>query len=135
MGKALEVVRQFYCLLAAGDGPGALKLLDPEIEWTEAERTPYFIGTMRGVSAVVTGLLQPLQRDFESFQTIPREFITEGDRVVAFGNYSGLTRRFGRTMSAPFVHYWTVSNGRLHRFIQYTDSTPWNEALGAPRDV
>jgi ketosteroid isomerase-like protein len=32
-------------------------------------------------------------------------------------------------MLAPFVHVWTVADGRLRRFVQYTDSTAWNEAL------
>jgi uncharacterized protein len=135
MGEALQVVRQFYSLFAVRDEPQAIELLDPEIEWTEAERTPYFIGTMRGVTAVVTGLFEPLQRDFKEFQTVPREFITEGDRVVAFGDYFGLTKRLDRAMSTPFVHCWTVSNGRLRQFIQYTDSAPWNTALAAHHDV
>ena len=42
---ALLTVQRFYSLLAAGDGAGALGLLDPDIDWTEAERTPYFVGT------------------------------------------------------------------------------------------
>ncbi|WP_158800711.1 nuclear transport factor 2 family protein [Acidisoma sp. L85] len=121
MGEALQVVREFYSLPAVGDEPQAIKLLDPEIEWTEAERTPYFNGTLRGVTALVTAvatrLFEPMQRDFKEFRTVPGEFITEGDRVVAFGNYFGLTKRFDRTMSAPFVHCWTVSDGRLRQLI------------------
>lgn len=134
MSDALPVVQRFYALLAAGDGAGALGLLDPDIEWTEAERTPYFAGTMRGIDAVVSGLFVPLGRDFDNFTTVPHEFVAEGERVIAFGAYSGFAKRFGRTMSAPLVHSWTVSNGRLRRFLQYTDSAPWNEALAAPHD-
>ena len=129
---ALLTVQRFYSLLAAGDGAGALGLLDREIEWTEAERTPYFVGTMSGIDAVVTGLFEPLGKDFDNFTTVPHDFVTDGRRVVAFGNYSGFAKKSARTMSAPFVHLWTVSNGGLCRFIQYTDSAPWNEALAAP---
>jgi ketosteroid isomerase-like protein len=135
MDDALPVVQRFYSLLTQSDGAGALELLDPDIEWTEAERTPYFEGTMRGIDAVVSGLFEPLRRDFDNFTTIPHEFVTEKEHVVAFGRYSGLAKKSRRTLSAPFVHLWTVSNGRLRRFIQYTDSTPWQEALAAPRDV
>jgi uncharacterized protein len=130
--QALLVVRRFYSLLAAEDTAGALGLLDPDIEWTEAERTPYYAGTMNGIDAVVSGLFDPLGRDFDNFTTLPHDFVTDGGRVVAFGNYSGFAKKSGRTLSAPFVHLWTVSNGRLRRFIQYTDSTPWNEALATP---
>jgi uncharacterized protein len=127
--SALSVVHRFYALLAKGDLPGALGLLDPAIERTEAERTPYFSGLMRGVDAVVAGLFEPLGRDFDNFSTVPDEFITDGERVVSIGRYSGIMKSTGRTMSAPFVHVWTVADGRLRRFVQYTDSAAWNEAL------
>ena len=54
---ALTTVKHFYTLLAAGDPAAALQLLDPAIEWTEVERTPYYAGTMRGVDAVICGPL------------------------------------------------------------------------------
>ncbi len=126
---ALATVKLFYSLLASGDNAAALRLLDPEIEWTEAEGTPYFAGTMRGPDAVIAGLFVPLARDFDNFTTNPSDFVAEGPRVVSMGRYSGTARRSGRTMSAPFVHVWTVSNGLLRRFVQFTDSAPWNEAL------
>jgi ketosteroid isomerase-like protein len=126
----LSVVQSFYDLLAKGDVPDALGMLDPDIEWTEAERTPNFSGTMKGVDAVVSGLFAPLGRDFKTFITAPHEFVTDGERVVSFGRYSGVAKSTDRLMSAPFVHVWTVSNNRLRRFLQYTDSASWNEALG-----
>jgi hypothetical protein len=52
----LATVKLFYSLLASGDSSPALHLLDPEIERTEAERTRYFAGTMRGPDAVIAGL-------------------------------------------------------------------------------
>jgi uncharacterized protein len=125
----MATVKKFYSLLASGNSEGALGLLDPEIEWTEAERTPYYTGTMRGVDAVIAGLFVPLARDFDNFTTTPSDFISDGTRVVSVGRYSGLSKRNGRTMSAPFVHVWTVSDGRLRRFEQFTDSAPWNEAV------
>jgi uncharacterized protein len=78
---------------------------------------------------VVAGLFEPLGRDFDSFTTVPDDFITDGERVVSIGRYSGITKSTGRTMSAPFVHVWTVADGRLRRFVQYTDSAAWNEAF------
>jgi ketosteroid isomerase-like protein len=87
---------------------------------------------MRGVEAVVAGLFSPLNRDFSEFRTMPLEFVAENDRVVVFGNYGGVARSSGLTMSAPFVHSWTVSNGRTRTFFQYTDSAVWNEPLDSP---
>ncbi len=124
MDDVLALVQCFYSLLAEDDAPGALGLLDPAIEWTEAERTPYFAGTMHGVDAVVSQLFEPLNADFDDFSTVPNEFVTEGPRVVAFGTYAGIVKKSRRPMTGPFVHFWTASDGRLRRFRQYTDSAP-----------
>jgi predicted SnoaL-like aldol condensation-catalyzing enzyme/ketosteroid isomerase-like protein len=125
-------VERFYACLAAGDRAGALGLLDPGIEWTEAESTPYFRGTLRGVDAIVSGLFGPLAHDFTAFAAMPHEFVHDGNRVVVFGRYSGVAKNFERALSAPFVHSWTLADGRLRRFVQYTDSAAWNEALLGP---
>jgi uncharacterized protein len=84
---------------------------------------------MIGPDAVIAGLFAPLARDFENFTTTPSGFVTERDRVVSFGRYEGISKCSGGLMSAPVVHLWTVSNGRLRRFVQFTDSAPWNEAI------
>jgi uncharacterized protein len=125
----LTTVKRFYGLLASGDSAAALTLLHPDIEWTEAERTPYFAGTMRGVDAVVAGLFEPLAHDFQDFTTAPSDFLHDGSRVASFGRYSGMAKSTGRPVSAPFVHLWTVEDGRLRGFTQFTDSAAWNEAL------
>ena len=88
----LATVKLFYFLLSAGDSSGALQLLDRDIEWTEAERTPYFAGTMTGPDAVIAGLFAPLARDFDDFTTTPSDFVTERDRVVSFGRYKGVRK-------------------------------------------
>jgi uncharacterized protein len=129
MSDGLKVVQQFYALLAAGNVPAALGLLDPDVEWTEAERTPYYAGTLHGVEAIVAKVLQPIGEDFDNFAATPADFIAQGDRVAAFGTYSGVAKITGLSLEVPFVHAWTVANGRLQRFVQYTDSAGWNHAL------
>ena len=60
MSQALEIAQAFYASLAKGDVSGALALLDPAVEWTEAERSPYFAGTLRGPDTVVEKVLAPV---------------------------------------------------------------------------
>ncbi len=130
MGDALAIVRTFYSSLAEGDAPAAFALLDPHIEWTEAERSPYYAGTLHSPDAVLATVFQPIGAAFDNFVAAPSEFVAEGDRVVSFGIYSGVAKGTGRVLNAPFVHSWTVVDGRLRRFAQYTDSAAWKEALG-----
>ena len=127
--EGVAVVRRFYEALGRGDAPTAVSLLGPVLDWTEAERFPYYGGTWRTPEAVVQGLLAPLQRDWEEFSARPESFLVEGERVVALGAYGGRYRRTGRSMAAPFAHVWTVCGGRIVGFVQYTDTAKVLEAL------
>jgi len=100
-----------------------------QVEWTEAERFPYYGGTWHGPQAVLDNLLKPLSGDWEGFSVKPHEFIAEGDRVVSLGTYSGTFKKTGRTFSAAFAHVWSVRDGKLTRFNMHTDTAKVLEAV------
>jgi ketosteroid isomerase-like protein len=129
MSSSVDTVHLFYDALGRGDVSAVLALMDPQIEWTEAERFPYFSGTWRGPDTVLSNLLVPLSRDWESFSARAEDFISDGERVVSLGTYSGTYRKTGRSFSASFAHVWTVRGGKLTRFQMYTDTAKVLEAL------
>jgi uncharacterized protein len=129
MTTPIETVRRFYDALSHGDVPALLALLDPAIEWTEAERFPYYGGTWHGPQAVVDNLLVPLSKDWDGFSATAHEFVAQGDRVVSLGTYSGKFRKTGRSFSAAFAHIWTVRGDKLARFDMHTDTAKVLEAL------
>ena len=128
MTTTLDTVRGFYNNLAKGDVPAVLALLDPAIEWTEAERFPYYGGTWRGPEAIVKGLFEPLGRDWASFAVNAESFVTEGDQVISLGRYVGTHKGTRRPVTAPFAHHWRVRAGRIVSFVQYTDTAKVLEA-------
>jgi hypothetical protein len=129
MNTAVNPIRHFYDALAAGDVPRVLSLLAAELEWTEAERFPYYGGTWRTPQAVLEGLFMRINQDWERFEARPDGFVAEGDQVVSFGAYAGKHKRSGRLMNSPFAHHWTVRGGKITGFVQYTDTAKVLEAL------
>ena len=129
MNTPLKLVQKFYAALSTGDISTLLTVLDPDLEWTEAERFPYYGGTWRSPQAVIDNLLLPLGRDWEGFSAKVDDFIAQDNRVVSFGTYSGTYRQTGHFMSSPFAHLWTAREGRLSHFTQYTDTAKVLEAL------
>jgi ketosteroid isomerase-like protein len=129
MSTPVAVVRRFYEALAHGDVSTILSLLDAQVEWTEAERFPYFGGTWHGPQAVIDNLLVPLSNDWDGFSAKTHEFISEGDRVVSLGTYSGTFKKSGRSFSATFAHIWTVRAEKLARFTMHTDTAKVLEAM------
>jgi len=125
----LDLVRAFYAAIAGGDVPTVLSLLHPDLEWTEAEGFPYYSGTWRRPEDVVEKLLAPLMRDWERFAATPNEFVSDGDRIISLGTYSGKSKATGKIMRAPFAHAWQIADSKLRRFDMYTDTLLVQHAL------
>ncbi len=117
------VVESVYTLFAAGDVDGFVALMAPDIVWNEAEGNPYAdLNPYIGPEAVVTGLFARLLSDWENFTATPNELVVEGDRVVVFGRYGQTWPATGQVLDIPFVHSWTVQDGQLVAFDQFTDT-------------
>jgi uncharacterized protein len=129
MTSPIEIVRRFYDALGRGDVPGVLATLNDNVEWTEAERFPYYTGTWHGPQAVLDNLLVRMANDWDGFAATPSDFIADGDRIVALGTYTGAFKKTGRRISAPFAHVWRVSDETLAKFVQYTDTAKILDAL------
>ena len=114
-----DVVRAFYDRLAAGDAPGALGLMAPDIQWTTMW---HYRVDGRGPAAVAEGLLKPLMAEWISVSLIPTEFITEGRTVVSLGDFKGVHGVAGKTSEARYAHVWTISDGKIATFRQYIDT-------------
>ncbi|HZT60935.1 MAG TPA: nuclear transport factor 2 family protein [Pyrinomonadaceae bacterium] len=121
MNKNSEIIRGVYAAFADGDVPRVLGALDGDVRWTEAEGFPYG-GTYVGPDAVLANVFAKLGSEWEGFKAVPHTFVAEGDTVVALGEYEGTYKATGRRFSAPFAHVWTLRDGKVARFQQYTDT-------------
>jgi uncharacterized protein len=129
MSNPIEIVKSFYTALDRGDISSALATLHDELEWTEAERAPYYTGTWHSPQEVCEKLFVPLLRDWEGFSVTAHDFIASGERVVSLGAYFGTFKATRKAMTAPFAHAWIVRGDRISRFIQYTDTIKIREAM------
>jgi uncharacterized protein len=129
MTSPVEIVQRFYDALERGDAGGALMTLDNEVEWTEAERFPYYTGTWYGPQAVFENLLLRIANDWDDFAATPSDFIANGDRIVALGTYTGRYKKTGRDISVPYAHVWTVRGETILKFVQYTDTAKILDAI------
>ena len=127
----VDLVRGLYGAFAKGDVPTVLSSFDPEIEWNEAEnfiyadRNPYI-----GPSAVLEGVFMRLGTEWENYSVAPEQFLDAGERVVVLGRYSGTYRSTGNGVRAQFAHVWTVRDGKIAQFQQYTDTAQFMRAVG-----
>lgn len=128
MTEPVEIVRSFYEKLKAGDALGALALMAPDIEWITMW---HYKVDGRGPERVAEGLFKPLMAEWTSFALVPTDFIANGDTVVSLGDFTGVHGTTGKHADARYAHVWTVSNGLVTRFRQYTDTLAIAEARRA----
>ena len=128
MADITDTIRGAYDAFAKGDVPAVLAVLDPQVSWTEADGFPY-AGTYDGPDAVLQNVFMKLGTEWDGYAAVPSTFITEGDTVVALGEYSGTYKASGKSFKAPFAHVWKFNNGKAVSFNQYTDTVLVQQAL------
>lgn len=127
-----EIVRLAYEAHANRDVAAAISALAPNVEWHQAEnfiyadRSPYV-----GPKAMLEGLFARFDAEWENFKTVANELLDAGDKVVALGYYSGTYKKTGQPVHAQFAHVWTLRDGKVVKFEQYTDTAQFARAVSA----
>ncbi|MDT8439896.1 MAG: nuclear transport factor 2 family protein [Wenzhouxiangellaceae bacterium] len=125
------VVETVYSAFAQGDMEAFAGLMAPDIVWNEAEGNPYAdLNPYIGPEAVMSGLMARFVSEWEDISVTPHEYVVEDDRVVVFGRYGETWKATGKKLDVPFVHSWTVNDGQLVAFQQYTDTAALVETMG-----
>ena len=107
-----------------------------EIQRDEANAgTTITVGSKNFTEQIVLGEIYAQALEAAGYQVEKK--LNLGSEVVAFGVYSGTYTATGRFMRARFVHHWTVVDGKVVRFEQYTrggEIVVWLIPPGEPLD-
>lgn len=126
----LRIIRGMYQGFARGDFGAVLAPCDAQVEWYEAENFIYADGSPYiGPQAVLEGVFKRVAAEWDGFVVEPERFLDAGDTIVTHGYYSGTFRSTGRSVRAQFAHFFTLRDGRLVRFLQFTDTAQFLEAV------
>lgn len=117
-----QIVKQAYDNFKSGDIEAVLSLVSEDADWRlpKVENMPQ-TGQRRGLEQITEffSLLAETQ-EFSEFE--PREFVAQGDRVVALGHYAWKAKETGRSFESDFVHVFTVRNSKITGFDEYFDT-------------
>ena len=115
------VIERLYQAFAAGDLDTVFGLIDPDVEWIEADGIPYS-GVFKGHDAILNGVFAKIGAEWDNFTAKVEQYIDAGNIVVTLGLDSGTFKATGKQMSAPTASVWTIKNGRVVKFRQYIDT-------------
>jgi uncharacterized protein len=125
----VEIARRSYVAFEADDMDAVLADMHDEIVWEQAQGLPHG-GVYHGLAEVRRNVFEPLDAEWWSeFHAVPHQFVDGGDEIVVIGRYTGRAKETGRELDVPFVHVWTLADGKAVRFRQFLDTAGWNTAL------
>jgi ketosteroid isomerase-like protein len=131
----VQLLKEAYAAFNSGDIPAVVAVMNPAIEWHEPGLRGYpppgGDRVYLGPQSVVKSVFAALPVAWDDFAIVPEEFLGSGERVAVVGRCSAIARDSGRHLNVPFVHVWTVRDGTLCRFQDYTDTAKVLQALGA----
>ncbi|WP_081884989.1 nuclear transport factor 2 family protein [Paraburkholderia kururiensis] len=92
MTTNLDIIRATYEGSSEENGKNLLSVLAPDAAWTEAAGFPY-AGTYVGPGQIISGVSQRLGTEWDGYNAKVHTYPADGDRVAAFGGYSGTYRK------------------------------------------
>lgn len=118
----IAVIQQIFACFGKGDVPGILHTLAADVRWNilPAPNVPW-TGLRHG-QAGATEFFTVLEANEVPTQFEPREFIAQGDKVVAHVQYAARVKATGREYTTYLIQIWTVQNGKVTAIDQYTDT-------------
>jgi ketosteroid isomerase-like protein len=128
MKSPLEIIKATYEGPSEENGKNLLEVLAPNATWTEAAGFPY-AGTYTGAEDIVANVFHRLGTEWTGYQAKVHTYLADGDRVAAFGVYSGTYNATGKYMTATFAHLYQLKDGKILSMEQYVDSAMVQEAL------
>lgn len=129
----VQLVNDAYTAFIRGDMDAVVDALHPDIEWKEAEHSPWHAaGGHHGAEAVLTNVFARIPRYFESFEVDPRCFHDAGETVIVEGRYRASAVNTADPLDAQVCHVWTIRGSKLTAFRQYTDTWQFARITGSP---
>ena len=117
----VQIVKDGYAAFGRRDIQGLLALFAEDIEWISPGEGLPLAGTYRG-RAGAANFFQKLSETVEFSAFEPREFMAEGDRVLVVGWDSGRVKATNKSFEGHWVMAFTVRNGKVTNFREYTDT-------------
>ena len=110
------------------NGRNLQQALAPDAKWTEAQGFPY-AGNYTGFEAISFTVFRRLAEEWLDYKVVIDGYVASGDRVVAYGTYTGIFKATNKAFQARVAHLWKLEEGLIVSFEQFVDSVPVVSAM------
>jgi ketosteroid isomerase-like protein len=120
--KNLQVVKDAYAAFGRRDIKALLGYMTDDIDWHFFGPPELPMSGHRRNQTEVAKFFEQVEQawNFDTFE--PKQFIVQDDTVVALGKYAGTAKPTGKKFGSEFAHIFTIRNGKVAKFREYTDT-------------
>jgi uncharacterized protein len=125
----VKLVRDCYDAFKRGDIPFIVNALSADADWQVHGNPKDFptLGRWRG-PAGGQEFFRLVNENLEPVDFSPREFAAADDKVFVLGRYDWKVRKTGKPAGAEWCHVFTIRNGKVTRFREFTDTATFAAA-------
>ena len=118
----VQRVKAIYAAFGRGDVSAILNALAEDVEWHHvgAPEVPY--GKTRRGREQVAPFFAELSEGFELQQFEVREYIAQGETVVALGTWGARVKRTGAIFTSEWAMVWKFSQGKVTYYRGFEDT-------------
>jgi ketosteroid isomerase-like protein len=129
----VQLISDVYDAMGRGDVAHLVGAMDPQIEWREAEGSPYESsgGPLIGTDAIFENVFIRFVTEWDGFAFRPERFHDAGATVIVEGRYTGTHNATGKDLDAQVCHVWMVRDDKIVSFQQYVDTGHWRDVVSA----
>ncbi|MBZ5677218.1 MAG: nuclear transport factor 2 family protein [Acidobacteriia bacterium] len=128
MSDLIQTVKEAYAAFGRGDVATILSMLAPDVSWElEAPAEVSFAGIRKGPEGV-KGFFQAIANDHADPKLEITEYFSSADGVATFGRYKCTLKKTGKRLDSPVAHLFKFRDGKIVRFVDYTDTAAYMEA-------
>lgn len=125
----LDIIKSTYeGKTSEENGENLARYVAEDISWTEAKGFPYG-GTYIGLDNITKNVFSRLGSEWIDYKFTPEDYVANGDKVVAYGTYTGTYKLTDRPFAARVAHVWKLRDGKIISFEQFVDSQSVNNAI------
>lgn len=121
LATGLEIVGAFFGAFGAGDIPGAMALLTPDVRWKLHATDIPWGGTFTGPSGV-GDFFAKFGANVEPIEMTPNSMSEADGLVYVRGIERSKVKATGKEYAVEWVHVISTANGKIATFDEYLDS-------------
>ena len=119
--KNREIIEELYRCYRDENVERFSELCSPSIIWQQNEGFPGE-GTHQGPVSVLNKVFKAFNNEWKRWNFTIERILDAGEDVVVLGYFSGVWRDSGKVFRIPASHAYSLHQGRVTKFQQYTGS-------------